>query len=247
MRTVLRRVVMAGLFLAWVSAASAQTADEIVEKHLAAIGGRQALLKLTSSTMAGTITLTTQVGDLSGTIEVVNEAPNKSRTLMKVDLSSLGAGTMTYDQRFDGQVGYIIDTLQGNRDITGDQLELMKNGSFPSPLLNYKATGASLAINGREKLGEREAYLLVLTPKSGPAVRQYVDAESYLPVRTVVRIDVPQFGELQQTTDLFDFRDVDGVKVPFGLKGTSAVQSYTVTLTNVEHNAKIDETVFSKP
>src|SRR6267154_739013 len=70
--------------------------------------------------------------------EIVGQAPNKSRTLIKLDLSAFGAGQMVFDQRFDGTSGYVLDSLQGNRDMTGDQLEAMRNSSFPSPYLNYK-------------------------------------------------------------------------------------------------------------
>jgi hypothetical protein len=52
---------------------------------------------------------------------------------------------------------------------------------------------------------------------------------------------------VEQTTEFSDFREVDGVKLPFKLKGTSAVQTFTVTVTKVEHNKKIDESLFSKP
>src|SRR5688572_25483187 len=50
MTTVSRRLVMAALVLGWAQAVSAQTANEIIEKHLAAMGGRAALGKLTSRT-----------------------------------------------------------------------------------------------------------------------------------------------------------------------------------------------------
>jgi hypothetical protein len=69
-----------------VHAAAAQTADEIVEKHLAAIGGRAALSKLTSRMMAGTIAISTPAGEFSGPIEIWNQAPNKVRTLINLDL-----------------------------------------------------------------------------------------------------------------------------------------------------------------
>ena len=130
MKAMLRRLVMALLVLGCGQVASAQTADEIVDKVLNAMGGRAAIGKLTSRSTVGTMTLSTPAGEVSGPIEILNQLPNKSRTLIKMDLSSLGAGPMTVDQRFDGTSGYVVDTLQGNRDITGNQLENMKNGSF---------------------------------------------------------------------------------------------------------------------
>ena len=63
-----------------------------------------------------------------------------------------------------------------------------------------------------------------------------------------VRIDVPQLGrEVEQTTEFLDYREVDGVKLPFHVTATSSVQSYTIDITKVEHNVAVDETLFSKP
>ena len=247
MRAVSIRLVVAALILSCGRIASAQTADDVIEKYLTALGGRAALAKLTSRSTIGTMTLPTPAGDVSGPIETLNQQPNKVRVLIKMDLTSLGAGPMVVDQRFDGTAGYVLDSLRGNRDITGNQLENMKNSVFPNPFLNYKERGATAELGGKEKIGGRDAYLLIYTPKSGSALRQFVDAESYLPVRLVVKVDVPEIGAVEQTSDLSDFRTVDGVKIPFAIKVSSAIQSFTISVTKVEHNVKVDETLFSKP
>jgi len=247
MRAISRRLTIAMLLLGWAQAVHAQTADEIIEKYLTAIGGREALAKLKSRTMTGTITVTTPGGDISGPVELMAQEPNKARMLIKLDLSTFGAGEMVFDQRFNGQAGYVIDSMQGNRDVAGAQLDTMRNNVFPTPFLNYKELGATVELAGKEKIGDREAYVLILKPKTGASVRQFVDAESYLPVRLMLKIDLPQIGEVEQTTDLSDFREVDGVKVPFAVSASSAVQHSTIKITKVEHNTKIDEGLFSKP
>src|SRR5215831_3207344 len=243
-----QRLVLLALFLGCVQIATAQTADEIIEKHLAALGGRSALNNIKSRSMKGTITASTPVGELSGPIEVLNQAPNKTRTFLQLDLSGLGLGKVIQDQRFDGTSGYMIDTMQGNRDITGDQLEAVKNAQFPSPLLNYKEMGATVDLAGKEKVGDRDAYVLIGKPRTGPVIRQYIDAETYLPVKTVMKIMVPQLGtEVEQTTEVSDFREVDGIKVPFRITTTSSLQTVLVTITQVEQNKQIDQSLFSKP
>jgi outer membrane lipoprotein-sorting protein len=123
----------------------------------------------------------------------------------------------------------------------------MKNSEFPSPFLSYKERGVTVELSGKEKVGEREAYVLVFKPKTGASSRHFIDAESYLPIKLVQKLDIPELGEVEQTTEFSDFREVDGVKLPFKLKGSSAVQNFTVTVTKVEHNKKIDESLFSKP
>jgi hypothetical protein len=241
------RLAVAGLLFCFAHTAAAQTADEIIEKHLAASGGRAALGKLTSRSMAGTITLSTPGGELTGPFEILNQAPNKSRTLITLDLTALGAGKMTYDERFDGTTGYVIDTMQGNRDLEGNQLENLKNEMFPTPYLDYKARGVTAELGGKEKVGDRDAYLLTLRPKTGPATRRYIDAESYLEVRTISTVDAPQVGEFEQTIDFLDYREADGLKVPFQVRGTSSFQTFTVNVAKVEHGLTIDQSLFSKP
>jgi outer membrane lipoprotein-sorting protein len=247
MKAVARGLVLAVLALSWGRSASAQTADEIVEKYLTAMGGRAALEKLTSRSTTGTMTLSTPAGEITGPIETVNQRPNKTRTLISLDLTALGAGPMVLDQRFDGTSGYALDSLRGNHDITGGQLDTMKNSEFPSPLLNYKERGTTVELSGKEKVGERETYVLILKPKSGPASRLFLDTESYLAARLVQKLDLPELGEVEQTSEFSDYRDVDGVKLPFKVKGVSAVQVFTIIVTKVEHNKTIDQALFSKP
>ena len=89
MSALFKKVMSVVLALSWASLASAQTADEVIEKHLAALGGRAALSKVKSRSLTGTIALSTPVGELSGPVEVWNVAPNKSRSLIKLDLSAV--------------------------------------------------------------------------------------------------------------------------------------------------------------
>ena len=208
--------VIAGIALLLVSAtpAIAQTADEIVEKHLAAIGGREALGRIRTRVSTGKVTVTTPVGDLNGTVESFAKAPDKSRTLVKVDVSALGVGIVTNDQRFDGTAGYVIDSLNGDREVTGSQLDALKNNGFPTAWLDYKTRGHAVALIGKEMLADRPVFVLEVTPKTGPKMRSWVDAETFMIVKTSVTVDAPPLGAIDQIMEFGDYRIVDGVKVP---------------------------------
>jgi outer membrane lipoprotein-sorting protein len=239
---------LAAVVLLAASNAAAQTADEVAEKVIAATGGREALGKIQSRSTSGTMAISTPGGDIAGTIEVLNARPNRSRTLITLDLSAMGAGSMVLDQRFDGTTGYAIDSMRGNHEITGGQLALMKENAFPSPLLDYKERNTKLELTGKEKVGDRDALVLTVTPAAGPPSRLSIDSQTYLPIKSVVTVNVPEAGgDVEQTIEFSDYRDVDGVKVPFVLKGSSAVQNFTITASTVLHNVKIDEALFSKP
>ena len=244
-----RQLVVAVVVLLMGHTASAQqSATDVIERSLTALGGRAAHSKLQSRSATGTIALTTPAGDIAGTLELLNAAPNKTRMLLKADLSALGAGELVVDQRFDGHVGYVLDSLQGNREITGNQLDNMKNSSFPHPFMDFKDRGTSAQLAGKESVGGRDAYVVVFDPASGSQVRNYIDAESYLPIKSVMKVDIPQLGqEVEQTTEFFDYKDVDGIKIPFRIKTSSSIQSITITLTGVTHNVKVDDALFVKP
>jgi outer membrane lipoprotein-sorting protein len=227
--------------------ASAQTADEIIERSLKALGGREALSKLTTRVATGTITVSTPGGDVSGPIEIANQAPNKVRVLIKLDLAAFNLGQISVDQRFDGNTGFVIDTLQGNRDITGDQLELMRNTPFPSALLTYREAGTGVELAGTEKLGDREAYVLVLKPKTGPPVRQYIDTMTNLMVRQVVKAAIDPVGEIEQTTEILAYRDVNGIQEPVRIRTVSPIQTATINITSLQHNVPVDSSSFAKP
>ena len=241
------RFALVAVFLAWAPIVSAQTVDEVIEKSITAMGGRAAMEKVKTRTMTGTLALSTPAGDIPGTVEVTNAAPNKMRTVIKADLSAFGAGQLLIDQRFDGTTGYMINSMQGDQPITGGQLENMKSNSFPHPFLDYKAKGVKATLSGKEKVGEKDAFVVVFEPATGSPVRQFIDAESFLPVRSMVKITTPQTGEIEQTADSSDFRDVDGVKVPFSVKLTNAMQGVTMTFTKVENNIAVDDKMFVKP
>lgn len=247
MRNLIQRFAVLVVILAWAQVSSAQTADEVIEKSIAAMGGRAAMEKIKTRQTTGDITLITPAGDIPGTIDVTNAAPNKARTVIKADLSAFGAGPMVIDQRFDGTNGYVLDSLQGDRPIGGDQLLNMRSNTFPHPFLSYKANGTTVKMAEKEKVGGRDAFVLLFEPSSGPTVRQYVDAETFLPVQARIKMNIPPIGETEQTAVASDFRDVDGVKVPFKLQVTSPATSFTIVISKVQQNVPVDDKVFVKP
>lgn len=217
-----------------------------MEKHLAALGGRAALAKLTTRKSTGTVTLETPNGNIAGPIELYLKAPNKSRATMQLDLTALGVtDKMAVEQKFDGTAGRTTNSMQGDVEIAGNQLQNMRNNMFPTPLLAYKESGTKLEVQPKEQVGGRDAIVLLATPKAGPVIRFSLDAETYLVVRAVTKTNSPELGDFEQINEPSDYRAVDGVKVPFVVKTTNPVQTLTIKLDKVEHNLALDDAMFA--
>jgi outer membrane lipoprotein-sorting protein len=228
------------------SVAQAQTADEIVNKHLAAMGGREALAKITTRKVTGTVSLTTAMGDLPGTIEIIQKTPNKTHTLLQIDLSAVGAPPLHIEQFFDGTNGFVMNSMQGDSDMPARQLENSRNNAFPSMLLTYKEKDVALEVLPKSTINGREAVGLKATPKGGSPIQIFFDAETYLLLRSVVLIDTPDGATAEQTSDSSDYRTVDGIKVAFQVMNKNPLQTVTIKLEKVEHNVPLNDALFVK-
>ena len=72
---------------------------------------------------------------------------------------------------------------------------------------------------------------------------EYYDVESGLKVKTAATVEGPQ-GQIQQITEINDYRVIDGLKVAFEMKQTVMNMATSTTLTSVEINKPIDEAIF---
>lgn len=230
----------------WSTFAAPQTADEIIEKHLAAMGGREALGKLTSRKSTGTLTLSGEMGELSGPVETYAKAPNLSRAVIHLDLSPMGMSeTMTIEQRFDGTSGVAMNSMQGTTPMEGDQLNSMRNNVFPTALLSYKEQGTTITVLPKETIAGKELIVLQVAPKVGQPTKVYLDPATHLTVRSVSQVTMPDIGQFEQTSEASDYRAVDGVQVPFTVVNISPMQTVTIKVKTVEHNVAMDDTMFS--
>ena len=231
-------VVASGVTLAGRAAPqqSQPSIDEIVTKHLDAMGGLerlkdiQTMKKVAKVTMQGRQTTTT----------MYFKRPNMSRQEVQVD-------GQTVINAFDGTTPWIINPLTGfNRPVTvsgAHAASIREDSSFDGPLVDYKSRGMLIDYVGREPLGEGQAHHLRVTSASRQVRHLYLDATTYLEVKLAAEV---QGSKLEQLSS--DYRDVEGVKVAHHLKTVvnGAVQS-EMQLESVEFNLPIESALFRMP
>jgi hypothetical protein len=103
-----------------------------------------------------------------------------------------------------------------------------------------------LRVEYPEKIDGREAYVLFASRDEQPVGKFYFDEQSGLLVR-VVRYAESPLGLNPSQVDYADYRDVDGVQVPFRVTMSGPEDAATIQFEEIRQNVAVDEAVFRKP
>jgi hypothetical protein len=206
------------------------TAKTVLDKYVDEIGGRENILKVQDKTtiMTGT------VQGINITVSIKQKAPNK---LYQV----LDAGVFQQTTVFNGTQGY-TEGMGQRTEITAEQLEDMKDNSLHS-MLNYEERGIKYELTGMETINGKDAYKITFTTSSGKKSTGYYAVDSGLLIRTSGSISTPQ-GSFNQTVDMDDYREVQGVKYPFKINQNMGPQAIELTVKSYEINTGIPDSVF---
>ena len=142
-------------------AANAQTADEIIAKHIEAIGGKDKLGAITSVRMENTMRV--MDNDAPSTIVIVNGKGYRTE-------SDFNGQKMV--QVYTDKGGWAINPFAGATEPQAMPDEQYKSGAgqlYIVPLLNYAARGDKAELLGQEKVGSVNAYKIKVTGKENIA------------------------------------------------------------------------------
>lgn len=213
------------------------SADQILDRYVKAIGGREAWKKVTSRISTGTIDVPAM--SLSGTIEMREKAPNKL-------IASITINGAKFTQGFDGSVGWANDPQNGLREQTGPELaETKRDSDFYHPL-DLRQLYSNFKVTGVEKVNDRDAYVVEASSVDGGNDRMYFDVQTGLVLRIMGQHHMPE-GVIAFTEDLEDYREVDGIKLPFTVHQASADSTFTIQFSEVKHNVPFEDSEFSNP
>jgi outer membrane lipoprotein-sorting protein len=235
--------------------AHAQTVDGVIAKNLEARGGVEKLKALTSAKITG------DVEQQGSKIHIVTWAkrPNLMRretdrtppppTAGRVSVPG-PTGPIKEVIAFDGNTVWMIHPMLGDgpQAITGPQAEMAKgDADFDSVLLDYKAKGHRIVLLGTQPINGKPAYHLKITKKNGLIQDYYLDVETGLEVRTGTTVERDGV-RTELTTDLSDYRTIDGLTMPFTMKQSmNGTQVAEVTIAKWEVNVPIDDELFKMP
>lgn len=217
---------------------SAPTVREILDRYVAALGGREAISKIKTRVSRGTVELVPM--NLKGSFETFAAAENSSYTKMNI----AGIGEMT--EGYDGKAGWSINPITGSRDKSGLELAQSKLINDFYRDIRLDKLFSTIEFKGAEKVGERAVYVLTATADALPAETWYFDKETGLMIRSDFVAVSPE-GNTQMSVTFEDFRPVDGVQTAFRIRTQTPQFELVLTATEVKNGITIDEAVFKRP
>lgn len=216
-------------------AASLPTADEITTKYLAALGGADALQAIKSLAAKGT--LETPRGSVP--VEIDRKAPDK-------ELVVFHAPNGTRLQGFNGTVAWEQEGSDAARTQSGAAAEQAKRQAEMFPALSLKSDYPQMRVLGVEKVNGQEAYRVAARREGGGFVLMDFDTQSGLLLRVETFRRTP-LGALPEATEYSDYRDVQGVKIPFTVRMAGAENGRTFQFDTITPNVAIDDAHFEVP
>ena len=211
----------------------AQTADEIVEKYITAMGGKDKLASLKTVKMEGNMSV--QGADVAIVM-------TKAHLIgMRTDISVMG--TENY-QIVTPTKGIVFMPVQGMSEPTPMSDEQLKGSlsqlDIQGTLFNYKEKGTTIELDGKETIDKDEAYKLKVTTKTGTISTYYVSTATSFIIKTTGKRKINgEEIEIANTNSNFK-QNADGYWFPY----TTTNAQGTIDFSTIETNKPVDEGIF---
>lgn len=230
----MKRLFFSLLMLTAVFAVNAQTAEEIISKHIEAIGGADAWRKVNSIKMEGSLQV--QGAELLVTQTVLQGKGSKQE---------FSVGGMTGFMIITPAAGWNFMPFQGQQspepmtaeDITKSQSQMDAQGV----LIDYATKGHTVEYLGKDDVDGTECFKIKVTPKGEDPGTMFFDSKSYLLIRQINKLN-RNGQEMEQTTNFSNYEKLpEGIVVaksmtlPFG----------ELNVSKVTINGQVDESIFS--
>lgn len=217
------------------TASSAPTPDEIINKYVAALGGSEAMRKVTSRVMKGSIL----VGSNETPIDVITKAPNK-----RISISHMGSGESI--TAFDGTNGWLGSTGRPARSMSASESWASGLDAEFYLALRIKEIFPQVRAGRPETIGGVDCNQLLGVKQGTPPVRLYFDKNTGLLMRMVRYAETP-VGRMPTQIDYSDYRDAGGARIPYRWTLSRPNGRFTIQIAEVKTNQAVDDEKFAKP
>ncbi len=226
------------LFSLMSSPVLSQSADDVINKMIDAMGGRKAMEAINDQTSTGTMELT-QMG-LSGSVTNYGKRPNKVR----MDIEVMG---MVITNAFDGETAWMVNPQTGSsEEMPEEQAELMKRDSMgDDAYLNPGKYGITYTAKGKEDVDGKECFVIEQKFSDGHLSTMYIDIKTYLLYKTK-GMSINQMGvEVEAENIMTDYKKVSGLMSPQTMTVYQDGEEFMIlTLEEIKYNTGLEDSFF---
>jgi hypothetical protein len=221
------------------------TAAQILAKNAAARGGLEAWRKVEAMAWAGRVEGGSPV-PMPFFMEL--KRPHSTRF-------ELTAVDKRFVRSFDGTHGWRVRPGSNGEPETrafSKEEDAFARDEFvvDGPLIDHEAKGVKVAVAGLDELDGRKAHLLEVTLPSGASRRIWIDAETFLEIRSDRPSTSPLVRGAPVSVYFRDFRPVEGLVIPLTIEiqpEAGGRGSQKLIIEKVALNPELPRAVFSKP
>ena len=231
----MKNLIIFGIFillLVCAQFAQAQTVDEVINKHVAALGGKEKLSKIQNVVMEGSLNV--QGTEISLNLTQVNNKLNRQ------DINAMGMHGFDMMTATEGWQYMPFQGMQKPEPKTADEVkESQSDLDIAGPLVDYAAKGHKMELVGKEDVDGTECYKIKASLAGGKQLTLFIDPASSMIIRTKEKRKM-NGQEMDLQTDFSDYKDVEGVKMPYSI----TQQFGTVLITSIKVNQTIPDSAF---
>jgi photosynthetic reaction center cytochrome c subunit len=210
-------------------------AEQLLDKYLQAAGGADAIEKVNSRVMKGTM----DFGGKSVPIDIYSKDPYR-----RVSFTHMPEGDSV--TAFDGHDGWLGMSGHPLREMHGGDLDGASIDADLHLAAHLKPMFNEMEVQGKENVGDHSTYVVLGRRDGKPPISLYFDEQSGLLVR-MVRFADTALGLLPTQIDYADYRDLSGVKIPYRWTLARPGGRFTIQLSEVKQNVPVDDAKFAKP
>lgn len=219
--------------MVFVQFAHAQTADEVVDKYIAALGGKEKLMSLKTIKMEGS--MSTQGVDLT----IVNTRSHMVGTRMDIEVM----GTQNYQvaNPTKGSSFWPVRGMDAPEEMPAEQFKSAVNQlDVQGALCNYKEKGTTVELIGKETVDGAETNKLKITYKNGVVINYFIDTKTNRLVKTAGTMNV-NGQDMEVSTGYGDYKqNADGYWFAYSVTNMQG----TITYEKISTNIPVDESIF---
>lgn len=209
--------------------------DQIVQKYIAALGGADAIARLTSLHAQGMF----DAASIHFPVEIFKKSPDRIATIIHFPA---GDGVTA----FDGDSGWIVFPGRPLRAMSSAEANASRMQGDLHLALDLSHVFSTLEITGAVKIDAQDTIILSGSRPGLPPVTMYFDAHTGL-LRRAVSYAPSALGLNPTQIDYSDYRDVNGVKIPFHWTSATPTGRFSIQINTITPNSSIENAVFAKP